>query len=99
MIARRSALVLAGWTALALPGLARASDPAPVCGDPAKLTLGQRSQRRSLGYAEASADPKKRCGTCAFFTAAAGGCGACQLMSGGPVAAAGLCRSFAPKGA
>lgn len=99
MISRRSTLALIAGSALALPDLTRAQTPAPVCVDPAKLTLGQRSQRRSLGYVDPSADPKKRCRTCAFFTGTAGGCGTCQLMTGAPVGAAALCRSYAPKGA
>ncbi len=99
MISRRSTLALIAAGAIGIPGFARAADPAPVCIDPAKLTLGQRSQRRSLGYADPSADPKKRCGTCAFFTGTTSGCGTCQLMTGAPVGAAALCRSYAPKGA
>jgi High potential iron-sulfur protein len=99
MISRRDTLSALGLTALALPGLARAADPTSVCADPAKLTLAQRSQRRSIGYAEPSTDSTKRCGLCAFFTASAEGCGTCQLMSGSPVSGTGLCRSFAPKGA
>jgi hypothetical protein len=45
-----------------------------------------------------SPDPKKSCGKCAFFTGTTGGCGRCQMLSGGIVAAASVCDSFAPKG-
>lgn len=70
----------------------------PACYDAAGLTLSQRNRRRSLGYAEISGDPKKTCAGCAFFTAAAqGGCGTCQLLTGGPVNAGAVCNSFAAK--
>jgi High potential iron-sulfur protein len=70
-----------------------------ACHDPATLPLAQKRQRRAIGYVEPSADPRKRCGGCAFFTpvAKASGCGSCQLLSGGPVVATALCSSFAPK--
>jgi hypothetical protein len=83
---------------LAWRSSASAAD-APVCVDPAALPLAQKRQRRAINYVEPSPDAKKRCGGCAFFVAAEkpGGCGTCQLLSGGPVAAGGLCNSFAPK--
>ena len=96
---RRNFLALAAGAPLALlaAGRTRAAD-APACYDPAALPFSQKSQRRSLGYLEVSADPKKHCGACAFFTAAAqGGCGTCQLLSGGPVRADAVCGSFAAK--
>ena len=101
---RRHFLALVAGTPLALfaTGRARAeassANGAPICYDPAALPFGQKNQRRSLGYVEVSADPKKHCGTCAFFTAATqGGCGTCQLLGGGPVRADALCNSFAAK--
>jgi High potential iron-sulfur protein len=70
-----------------------------VCYDPVALSLAQKRQRRAIGYVEPSADANKRCARCAFFTS--GGkpvnCGTCQLLSGGPVVASGVCNSFAPK--
>lgn len=78
------------------PGVAAAAEGA--CYDPASLTLSQRTRRRALGYVDASADPARRCGLCAFFAAGAAGCGTCQILSGGPVSAPGLCSSYAAKG-
>ncbi|MFD2430659.1 high-potential iron-sulfur protein [Sphingobium scionense] len=39
----------------------------------------------------------KRCGLCAFFTAAQPGCGKCALLSGGIVPTEGVCDSWAKK--
>ncbi len=94
---RRSLLILAAVAPFAaLAGRGSAQSPA-ACYDPAALTFSQKSRRRSLGYVEASADAKNRFGLCSFFTAAKDGCGACQLLAGGPVNAGALCNSFAPK--
>ena len=75
---------------------ARAQDAA-VCVNLDALPASQKSMRRSLGFKAQSTDPKKRCGTCAFFTAAAPGCGKCQLLSGGAVAQASVCDNWADK--
>jgi hypothetical protein len=96
---RRDFLGLAAGAPMAMffAGAARAAD-APVCYDPATLPFSQKSQRRSLGYVEVSADPNKHCGACAFFTASAqGGCGTCQLLGGAAVRGDAVCSSFAPK--
>ncbi|KPH63648.1 high-potential iron-sulfur protein [Novosphingobium sp. ST904] len=84
---------------LVASGGALAQPPAGSCYDPAALPFSQKSRRRALGYLDASADPARRCGSCAFFTAAAPGCGTCQMLSGGPVNAGAVCNSFAPKAA
>jgi len=76
-----------------------AQGSAEACYDPAKLAFTQKSRRRALGYIEASNDPARRCGGCAFFTGTTAGCGTCQMLSAGPVDAAGVCNSFASKGA
>ncbi|WP_395336746.1 high-potential iron-sulfur protein [Novosphingobium sp. BL-8H] len=81
-------------TSLASRGLAQA--PA-VCSDPATLPLSQRSRRRALGYTSPSNDPQKHCSLCAFFTAGAGACGTCQMLSGGAVEATAVCTSFTKK--
>lgn len=95
---RRSFLTLAGIAPLAVLAASRAgADPAP-CYDPATLPLSQKNRRRGLGYVEQSADPKKHCAMCAFYTASKDGCGACQMLSGAAVNAGGLCSSFALKG-
>jgi hypothetical protein len=97
-LSRRGLLRAAGAIPLVLvAGRLAAADTPAVCADPAKLPLARKSQRRALGYVEPSTDPKRRCGACAFFTAAGAGCGTCQLMSGGPVSAFGVCNSFAAK--
>lgn len=101
---RRDFLALAGLAPLvaitARSGIAGAqAGPAPggACADPASLPLTQKNRRRGLGYVEPSADPKKRCGLCAFFTPGQGDCGTCQMLSGGAVSAQAVCNSFAPK--
>lgn len=70
----------------------------PVCYDPAKLSLSQRSTRRSLNYLEEAPDKTKRCGLCAFYSESAPGCGKCTMLSGYAVRADAVCDSFAPKG-
>ena len=95
---RRRFLTLAGLAPLALtvaPGASAAGNAA--CYDPNTLPLNQKSRRRSMEYVEASTDPAKTCGGCAFFVAGQGGCGTCQLLTGGPVQAGAVCSSFAPK--
>jgi hypothetical protein len=96
---RRDFLALAGMAPIALLA-AKGAQAAEVCYDPAALPLSQKNRRRGLGYLEASPEPaKRRCGICVFFTPTAGkeGCGNCQMLSGGPVNAGGVCNSFAPK--
>lgn len=80
---------------LAASGAAAASDA--VCYDADALPLNLKNRRKALGFVEQSPDAKRRCGLCAFFQAKDGDCGSCQLLSGGPVKAAGVCNSFAPK--
>lgn len=82
--------------ALVVPGQAASAADA-ACYDPSALPLSQRNRRRSLGYVDATADPARRCGLCAFFTGTADGCGTCQMLTGGTVNAGGLCNSFAPR--
>lgn len=97
-ISRRRLLglgVAAAGAGLALATSARAAD---ACFDPDTLPASQKSMRRTLGYQLHSSDPKKRCGLCAFFTAAAGDCGKCALLNGGPVVTGSVCNSWAPKG-
>lgn len=94
---RRRFLALAGMAPVAwlAADSARAADA--VCYDPATLPLSQKNRRRSIGYVEASADATRRCAGCAFFTATAGTCGTCQMLSGGAVKAGAVCNSFAPR--
>jgi hypothetical protein len=98
ILSRRTVVAMAAAVPLGMVGLTGARAAAPACYDPAALPLSQRNRRRSLGYVEPSADPKKSCSGCAFFTAGAQtGCGTCQLLSGGPVSAGAVCTSFAAK--
>ncbi|RYD60027.1 MAG: hypothetical protein EOP60_00325 [Sphingomonadales bacterium] len=94
---RRRFLALAAITPLAFVagGAALASDVA--CYDPANLPLSLRNRRKALGFVEVSPEATRRCGLCAFFERKQGECGTCQLLSGGPVTAGGLCNSFAAK--
>jgi hypothetical protein len=61
------------------------------------MSLSQRNRRRALNYLDVSADPARHCGLCTYFTAGEGGCGACQMLSGGAVNATGVCNSFTAK--
>ena len=96
---RRKFVILAGMTPLALAAGRSFAAESAACYDPATLPLSQKNRRRSLGYVDAAPDPKKHCGGCAFFAASQGSCGTCQLLTGGPVNAGGVCNSFAPKAA
>ena len=89
---RRRALAVLALAPLAMAGTARAA-----CYDPAALARSIQARRRTLGFEETASDPAKRCGGCTFFTATQGDCGKCNLMTGGPVTAAGTCRSWAKK--
>ena len=88
-----------GLIALAPFGIASASaQSASACYDPAALPASQKGIRTALGFKDASPDPARRCGACAFFAATKpAGCGTCALLSGGPVGAASVCNSFAKK--
>ena len=99
-LSRRGLIGLAAGAPLLLAGLAtagRAEDAPAICVNLDTLPASQKSMRRSLGFKLQSPDPKKHCGICAFFTGVAGGCGKCQLLSGGAVAATGVCDSWAAK--
>jgi hypothetical protein len=74
-------------------GRANATDTR--CYDPATLSLSQKSRRRTLGYVDKSTNVTKRCGACAFYKKTAEECGSCDLLSGGPVVASGVCNSYA----
>lgn len=95
ILSRRRAITVVAAGGLALLGLGSAagSEDAATCGD---LT-SQKGMRRTLNFRLQSEDPNKHCGTCTFFTASAGGCGACTLLSGGAVASVNVCDSWAAK--
>lgn len=94
---RRGVLGLAAATPLVLVTAQARAREAAACVNLDALPASQKSMRRSLGFKAQSTDPKKRCGTCVFFTAAAAGCGKCQLLSGGAVGAASVCDNWAGK--
>lgn len=95
---RRRFIALAGLAPLAALGARQAfAQTAPACYDPNVMSLSQKNMRRSVGFVDPAPDPAKRCGVCAFFVAKQGGCGTCQILSGGPVAQSAYCTSFAPK--
>jgi hypothetical protein len=99
-IARRKLLALTATAAplllFAIGSPARAAETA-ACFDLDAMPATQKSMRRSLGFKIESPDPQKHCGTCTFFTAAAGDCGKCALLNGGAVAAVNVCDSWAAK--
>lgn len=98
-VARMGLALAAGGVAAPVLAAGRTAPANPAaCADPAALPLSQRSRRRSLGYVEPAPDAARRCNGCAFYTAGEGGCGTCQMLTGGPVSASGTCNSFAPRG-
>ena len=71
-----------------------------VCADLNALSDAEQSTRKSLNYVEASPDARQVCAGCSFFHPgpAAGGCGTCDMFSGGPVNSHGHCNSWSAKG-
>jgi hypothetical protein len=95
---RRRFIALAGLAPIAALGARQAfAQTKPACYDTATLPLSQKNMRRSVGFVDPAPAPAKRCGVCAFFVATQGGCGTCQILSGGPTAQSAYCTSFAPK--
>lgn len=94
---RRKFLAFAAATPFAVLAGSRALAADASCYNPAALPSSQKSMRESLEFREVTADPKKHCSLCAFYTATAEGCGTCQLLSG-PVTANSYCSSWAAKG-
>jgi High potential iron-sulfur protein len=71
-----------------------------VCADLSAMSDADQGTRKSLNYVEASPDPNQVCAKCSFFHPGsdAGGCGTCDLFSGGPVNSHGHCNSWSAKG-
>lgn len=90
-------LAVAAPAVLCACGMAIHAAHAATCFDPEMLPASQKNMRRTLGFVAISADPAKSCSRCAFFTATATDCGKCQLLTGGPVTATGVCRSWAKR--
>lgn len=95
--ARRNVVALATVPLLVLGFGSRASAEEAACFDLEALPANQKRIRRSLGFRLAAMDDQKRCGACAFFTASAGDCGTCAMLSGGVVSTAYVCESWAAK--
>lgn len=94
---RRIFLGLAAAAPFAAISAGRALAADAACYNPEALPSAQKSLRTSLEFVEVTADPKKHCSLCAFYTETAPGCGNCQLLSG-PVTANSFCSSWAAKG-
>ena len=92
--ATRRALLL---FAVGAPAAGLAASAQAACVNPDALPSSQKSMRSSLGFQMVSDDAKRRCGGCAFYTAADGACGKCALLSNGAVPAEGRCDSWAAK--
>ena len=99
-LSRRGLIGLAAGAPLFLVclGSTAFAQDSPSCVNLDTLPASQKGMRRSLGFKLRSPDPKKNCGLCTFFAGTAGGCGKCQLLSGGAVATASVCDSFAARG-
>jgi hypothetical protein len=71
-----------------------------VCADLGAMSDADQGTRKSLNYVEASPDPNQVCAKCSFFHPGsdAGGCGTCDMFSGGPVNSHGHCNSWSAKG-
>jgi hypothetical protein len=71
-----------------------------VCADLNAMSDAEQGTRKSLNYVEASPTPSQVCAGCSFFHAGSttGGCGTCDMFSGGPVNSHGHCNSWSAKG-
>jgi hypothetical protein len=97
-LTRRVLIGIAAASPLLLLAFDASAQDASPCVNLDALPMGQKGMRRSLNFKLQSSDPAKRCATCAFFTAASGGCGKCQLLSGGAVGSTSVCDSWTKKG-
>ncbi|MEE4277338.1 MAG: high-potential iron-sulfur protein [Halieaceae bacterium] len=100
LIARSLQLPLGGAAILALSscGEEGGSVEQVACADPDSMSASEASMRSSLGYTPKSPDPAEQCSRCSYFTADAGGCGACSLLGGASVSEAGRCDSWSARG-
>lgn len=92
----RHFLALAAAAPFAAFAASRALADSTACYDPAALPMSQKGLRKSLQFVDLSPDAAKRCELCAFYKAAAPGCGTCQILNG-PVALDSFCLSYAAK--
>ncbi len=94
---RRMFCAAAAAPALLMFGRTVPAASASACFDLNSLPADEQSLRASIGFKAQATDGTKRCGTCTFFTASAGDCGKCTLLSGGAVATSSVCDSWAAK--
>jgi hypothetical protein len=90
---RRDFLGLAIIAAALVGGAAAAAEPA-AC--EVEDDSGRLAMRATLEYVSPSATLGKACAGCTFFTKTVETCGQCKLING-PVSAAAVCGSWAPK--
>ena len=71
-----------------------------VCADLSAMSEAEQGTRKSLNYVESSPNPDQVCGKCSFFHPGSdgGGCGTCDIFSGGPANSHGHCNSWSAKG-
>ena len=67
------------------------------CVDVDSLTSSEQSLRASMNYVDVSENPAETCSVCEFFTAGEGGCGTCEMYTGGAASATGRCDSWAAR--
>jgi hypothetical protein len=99
-------LPVAGAAFVALLGCAQKAETTSaaggggICADLNAMSDAEQSTRKSLNYVEASPSSSQVCAGCSFFHPgpAAGGCGTCDMFSGGPVNSHGHCNSWSAKG-
>ncbi|MCE7798282.1 high-potential iron-sulfur protein [Sphingobium sufflavum] len=96
-VSRRDLLSLCAVTPLTMLAAAEAVAAPPACSS--GMALSQMNRRSALGYVDVSKDRARHCSLCTFFAAGEGGCGTCQLLSGGSVSAGGVCTSFVARAA
>jgi high potential iron-sulfur protein len=106
-ISRRTVLFpMAGALFVALGGCGQkgestsASSGGAVCADLNSMSDAEQATRKSNDYVESAPNPEQVCAKCSFFHpgAASGGCGTCDIFSGGPVNSHGHCNSWSAKG-
>ncbi len=77
-----------------------ASAGGAVCADLSSMSDADQASRKANNYVENSPNPDQVCGKCSFFHpgASSGGCGTCDIFSGGPANSHGHCNSWSAKG-
>jgi hypothetical protein len=76
-----------------IPAAVAVTAAAASAGDTAQAT----AKKKSLAYVDKSTTAGKTCANCGLFKATSAGNGACLIIPGGTVAAAGWCKSWVPQ--